>query len=121
VKSNGRKGADEKMTRLEVIKLIGDVLTRIDVLRGSLSPDDPDRKELDSIRKDLDRKQLQLSKNQFDDNTQAFIKATGQLEAINDDLKQTIKSINKVAETLANLKRFVAAVDGIVGTVLPVV
>ena len=109
------------MTRIELIKLIGDVLTRIDVLRGSLSPSEPSRKELDAIRKDLDKKQLQLSKNQFDENTQAFIKATGQLEGINNDLKQTIKSINKVAETLANLKRFVSAIDGIVGAVLPIV
>jgi len=48
------------MTRIELIKLIGDVLTRIDVLRGSLAPAEPSRTELDGIRKDLDRKQLQL-------------------------------------------------------------
>jgi len=109
------------MTRLELIKLIGDVLTRIDVLRGSLSPGEPNRIALDGIRKDLDASQLQLSKNQFDDNTQAFIKATAELDAINADLQETIKSINKVAETLTNLKRLVAAVDGIVGAVLPIV
>ena len=109
------------MTRIELIKLIGDVLTRIDVLRGSLAPAEPSRTELDGIRKDLDRKQLQLSKNQFDDNTQAFIKATGQLEVINDDLKQTIKSVQKVVETITNLKRFVTAVNDITGSVLHLV
>jgi hypothetical protein len=49
------------MTRLELIRSIGDVLTKLDVLRGSISFDEPSREDLDSLRRKLDKKQLQLA------------------------------------------------------------
>jgi hypothetical protein len=106
------------MTRLELIKLIGDVLTELDVLRGSLLPDEPNRKKLDKLRKQLDKRQLQLSQNQFDDNTKGFQQATRALEVINKELTKTISNEENIATTIENLKRFVKAVDGIVGVVL---
>ena len=109
------------MTRLELIKLIGDVLTKLDVLRGSLLPDAPDRLDLDRLRRQLDRKQLQLVQNQFDENTQKFQNAIERLEAVNKELKKTINDVEKVAATIANLKRFVKAVDEIIGAVAPFV
>ena len=107
------------MTRLELIKLIGDVLTKLDVLRGSLMPDDPARRELNRLRKQLDGSQLKLVQTQFNENTKAFLQATAELEAINKDLKKTLTSVEKLVTTITNLKRFVAAVNGIVGAVAP--
>jgi hypothetical protein len=108
------------MTRQELIKLIGDVITRLDILRGGLLPEDARRHALDLLRNDLDGRQLQLVKNAFDDNTAAFQSATEELKSINSDLKQTLNDITALATTLNNLQRFVAAVDNIVGVALGV-
>jgi hypothetical protein len=108
------------MTRQELIKLIGDVITRLDILRGGLLPEDPRRHVLDLLRNDLDGRQLQLVKNAFDENTPVFQSATEQLKSINSDLKQTLNDINALATTLNNLQRFVSAVDNIVGVALGV-
>ena len=107
------------MTRLELIKLIGDILTKLDVLRGSLLPGEPDRVQIDDLRKHLDHLQLQLVKSQFDDNTQDFLQAGKNISAINKDLKQTIDNVEQRVTTIANLKRFVAAVDSLVTTFAP--
>lgn len=107
------------MTRLELIKLIGDLLTKIDVLRGSLIPDSPNRSALDHIRKSLDKKQLVLSQNQFDDNTQEYIDAAKKLEDINREVKKTISKIEKLVETIENLKRLVGAVENIIKVAIP--
>src|SRR5689334_13857575 len=107
------------MTRMELITLIGDVLTRLDVLRGSLMPDDPNRHQLDELRDSLDAKQRKLAQNQFDDNMAAFQQATTQLTSVNAALRVTIGQIQRVVDTLANLTRFVSAVDTIVGIAVP--
>jgi hypothetical protein len=109
------------MTRTQLIKMIGDTLTKMDVLRGSLTPGEPNRKTLDAARKELDRLQVKLSKNVFDDNTEVFKKASKDIEAINNDLKQTIKDLKKIVDTMTNINRFLGAVDGIVKAVLPLV
>lgn len=107
------------MTRLELIRLIGDVLTRVDVSRGSLSSDEPNRDELDDLRRKLDRMQLKLARNEFDDNTEAFQQAAEELEIINRSLRRTINDIERLVTTIQNLRRFVAAVNNIVGVALP--
>jgi len=107
------------MTQIELIKLIGDVLTKLDVLRGSLLPNEPNRTELDRLRKQLDGLQLKLSKNIFDENTSGFLKATKDLEAVNKELKKTLNKIEKIVTTLETLKRFVTVVDDIVKIALP--
>jgi len=109
------------MTRQQLITLIGDVLTRLDVLRGSMLPEDPRRHALDILRNDLDGRQRQLVKNQFDDSTAEFQEATASLKALNSELKQTLDEIAALEETLKNLERFVSAVDEIVGVALGVV
>jgi DNA repair exonuclease SbcCD ATPase subunit len=102
------------MTRLELIKLIGDVLTKLDVLRGSLLPNESNRGELDRLRKKLDKKQLQFSRNEFIDSARPFQQATAELEKIHKELRKTINRTEEIATTLKNLKRFVKAIDDIV-------
>ncbi len=109
------------MTKLELITLIGDVLTELDVLRGSLMPDDPRRHDLDEIRSRLDARQLQLAKSQFDTNTEGFKQATARLKEINVELKSTLNEVNALVDTIANLRRFVSAVDDVIGAVIPLV
>ena len=107
------------MTRLELIRLIGDELTKVDVLRGSLSPDDANREELNRLRRKLDGMQLKISQNEFDDNTHAFQQAAEELSVINRSLRRTINDIEKLMTTIQNLRRFVDAVNNLIGVVLP--
>jgi ABC-type transporter Mla subunit MlaD len=109
------------MTRLELITLIGDLIERLTVLAGSMMPDDPRRPELDDLLERLDAQQLQLAKTQFDENTASFKQATAALKEINIQLKATLDDVNALVETIANLKRFVSAVNDIIGAALPLV
>ena len=49
------------MTKIDLIKLIGDLLVRIDVVCGSLLPNNPQRNGLDQLRAMLDERQLALA------------------------------------------------------------
>ena len=107
------------MTRTELIKLIGDVLTKLDVLRGSLLPGEPNRIELDRLRKGLDSLQLKLVKNDFEDNTKKYLDATEKLRSVNGDLKKTITKLEKIVTTLETVKKLVAVVDEIISIAIP--
>ena len=101
------------MTKLECIKLLGDIIVRLDTQRGSLSPGTPKRKKLDEIRRILNEKQLELADLIFDENTAAYKAATDKLTAINKDIKKTIDDVDKVAKTFAALASLVTAIDGL--------
>ena len=107
------------MTRLELIKLIGDVLKRLDVLGGSLLPTDPSQSEISRLRKKLDRMQLQLVKDDFDDSTAAFQAATDKLAIVNESLRKTINDIDRLVTIIETLKDFVNVVNKIIGIVFP--
>jgi Glu-tRNA(Gln) amidotransferase subunit E-like FAD-binding protein len=109
------------MSRLELIKLIGDVITELDILRGSLNPNDIRRHDLDEIRKRLDSRQLQLAKNQFNDNTMVFQEVTSSLIGINAEIKGTLNDLNAFVDTIDNLRRFISAIDEVMQAVLPLV
>ena len=109
------------MTKTELIELIGDVIVKVDELSTRFLRNDPERRPLDELRDALDAAQLRLVQEQFDENTAAFQQATASLAAINADLKRTIGDVNRVVETVANLRRFVSALDEIVGIAAPFV
>ena len=98
------------MTQLEVIRMIGDVLTEIDVAVGSLVPGDPDLTALQDLRRLLDSRQLVLSRQVFDDNTASFQQAAAELKAVNDNIQGTIRRIDEMAKVIENVTRFLGAV-----------
>lgn len=102
------------MTRLEVIQMIGDLIAEIDIARGSLMPDDPDRHTLDDQRVLLDDRQRKLSQSLFNDNSQAFQAAAANLAQINEEISGTIKSIENIITTMANIQRFLDATTSLV-------
>jgi hypothetical protein len=102
------------MTRTDVIEMIGDVLTQIDIARGSLMPDDPNRHKLDDLRILLDDKQRKLTQADFNDNSSAFQNAANDLKAVNDQISGTISSVKNMVTTLANITRFLNAVTSLV-------
>ncbi len=109
------------MTRLDVIKMIGDVITDIDVARGSLLPDDPNRHQLDDLRILLDDRQRKLSKAAFDDTTQQFQDSAQKLQAVNDQIRGSIQQVNKIVTLLSNIKTFLDAVTSLMTTIGPFV
>jgi hypothetical protein len=111
------KKANE-MERLRLIKLIGDLLTELDILRGSMMPNEENRVKLDVIRDDLDTRQRALSNNLFSDNTSKYLEATKELKSINDNIKQTLKEVEKVETTIKDLNKFISVVDKIISIVL---
>ena|SRR6187399_2695978 len=97
------------MTQLEVIRMMGDVLTEIDVAVGSLLPGDPNLTALQDLRRLLDSRQLVLSRQVFDDNTTRFQQAAGELKAVNDDIRGAIRRIENMTKVIENVTRFLTA------------
>jgi hypothetical protein len=94
------------MTKLELIRLIGDVLTEIDMQIGDLLPNDPKQRELQDLRLLLDDRQRRLAGQAFNDNTTAFQRAAEELQSINGDIKQTIADVARIQDTINNVTRF---------------
>ena len=105
------------MTQLEVIRMIGDVLTEIDVAIGSLRPGDPDLTRLQDLRRLLDARQLDISRQVLEDNTERFQRAARDLSGINNEIKDTIARIDDMVAVIANVTRFLNAVSSFVTTV----
>ena len=107
------------MTRLDVVQMIGDIITEIDVARGSLLPDDPDRLKLDDLRVLLDDRQRKLSQAVFDENTPGFQSAGQALKSVNDQIQGTIQDVTNIVNVFDNINRFLGAVNSLISTVAP--
>lgn len=105
------------MTQLDVIRMIGDVLTEIDVAVGSLLPTDPDLVRLQDLRRLLDARQLALSRQLFEDNTEQFRNASARLKAVNDEIVGSIRRIDDLVTVIRNVTRFIDAVTSFMGTI----
>ena len=99
------------MTKLDCIRLLGDIIVRLDTQRGSLSPGTPRRKKLDEVRSELNERQLALADLVFDEGTVVYKEAADKLTEINKNIKNTINDVNRVTETFASLAKLVTAVD----------
>jgi hypothetical protein len=98
------------MTQLDVIRMIGDVLTGIDVAAGSLMPDDPNLVRLQDQRRLLDARQLILSRQLFDENTARFQSAAADLSAVNEQIRGRLGRIEDMIGVLHDVARFLDAV-----------
>ena len=100
------------MTVNELIRLIGDVLTRLDVLGSDLHGTDQEeevrrrRGELDELQRTIVRSELQAA-------TERYRELTSDLVAINADLQLTINEVEQAAQTLETMVRFVEVVGEI--------
>ena len=110
---------EDRMSRLDVIEMIGDFITEIDIARGSLMPDDPHRHQLDDQRLLLDERQRKLSQSVFDANTAQFQDAAKKLSAVNDQVSDSIRHVENIQVVLSNITRFFNAVTGLMSVVAP--
>ncbi|HEY2384893.1 MAG TPA: hypothetical protein VGK48_27270 [Terriglobia bacterium] len=109
------------MTKIELLRLIGDVLTELDVQIGSLLPSDPKHRQLQQLRFALDDRQRKLAGQLFSDNTPAFQTAADQIQRTNDELKQTIADINRIQQTIDTVTRLIGSVTNLATAVGAVV
>jgi hypothetical protein len=105
------------MNRLDVIRMVGDVITEIDVLRGSLLPDDPSRQKLNDCRILLDDRQQRLARKVFDDSTPEFAAAAAKLKKINTQIEASIDKLDNLEATLKNIKSFIDSVTNLLSAV----
>lgn len=107
------------MSGPDTIKMIGDVIAKIDVMRGSLLPDDPQRHDLDNQRNLLDDKQKRLSRAVFDDTTQAFKDGAAKLAVINGQIQESLDQLDSVLNTLQLIESFTNSVTTLLSAVAP--
>lgn len=101
------------MTHLELIRLIGDVIVKVDELRSTLDRENPNRIILDNIRDELDTIQRKLVRSIINDNTGEFKSLTNSLKKINKELRETIDDADKIAQNLETLVKFVRVIQKI--------
>jgi hypothetical protein len=107
------------MSGLDTIQMIGDVITKIDVMRGSLLPNDPQRHALDDQRILLDDKQKRLSRAVFDDTAQAFTDGAAKLAVINGQIQDSLNKLDSLLNTLQLIESFTNAVTTLLSAVAP--
>jgi hypothetical protein len=101
------------MSQLEVAQLIGNILTKLDMLLASpdLPSSSPDWQTLYALRKHLDDQQRELVKAIFDEDTAQFSQLSQQLKDANDQLQQVINDINKIATIIEYVSKAASVVD----------
>jgi hypothetical protein len=108
------------MTKLELIQMIGDVLTNLDVVIGSLLPSDPKHRQLLDLRLLLDDRQRVLSQQTFVENSELFQQAAQELAKIDDDIRETIRRVDRLNTTIENVTRFLNSLTSLVTTLAAV-
>src|SRR5712692_9992800 len=100
------------MTRVELVRLIGDVLRQLDDLQTSRSAD-PKGAVPPEVRSALAKQQLKIAITDLDENTPAFSKAIADIVALNARLHEAIESADNGVALVDNLNCFVKTVDGL--------
>jgi hypothetical protein len=105
-----------EMNQVDVVEMIGDQLTQIDMAIARLTPSDPSAAELTALRRSLDQQQQLLVKQAFDDNTAEFQKAAKDLKTVNDSIAGGIQKIDRIATVIDDVTRFMTSVTNLVTT-----
>src|ERR1700722_9305956 len=114
LRRNERDGPE--MDLVDVVEMIGNRLTQIDMAIARLSPSDPNAAELTALRQSLDQQQRLLVKLAFDVNTSRFQEASKDLKAVNDNLADSIQKIDRIATAIDDVTRFLTTVTNLVAT-----
>ncbi len=101
------------MIRVELVRLIGDVLRQLDNLKTDRSAD-LSSAVLTEVRNALAKQQLKIAITDLDESTPAFLKAIEDILALNAKLHGAIGSADNGVALVDNLNSFVKTVDGLV-------
>jgi len=103
------------MTKIDVVRQIGDVLTQVDTQLSApdFSPSTPEWQQLFALRKHLDDQQRELVQEIIQDDTTTFQGLAKQLSAAADSLKKVATGIAKIGSILKTVSEVSAIVDKI--------
>ncbi len=100
------------MTRVDLVRLIGDVLRQLDLKTARSA--DPSGAVPAEVRNALAIQQLKIAITDLDESTPAFFKASEDILALNARLNGAIQSADDGMALVDSLKRFVKTLDGLV-------
>jgi hypothetical protein len=103
------------MTRVELVRIIGDVLRQLDNLKPNRSAD-PGSAVPPEVRHALAKQQLKIAITDLDESTPAFFKASEDILALDARLHDAIESADNGFPLVDKLKSFVKTVDGLVAS-----
>lgn len=103
------------MTLVELVKLIGNILTEIDSVlsRPELSTSDPKWQQLYALRKHLDDQQRELVRLSINLNDAAYTAVTQKITAANDEMCQVLGNLAKVGKVITNAAKVAGYIDQI--------
>jgi hypothetical protein len=107
------------MTHLDVIRMIGNMLTEIDVRVGSLPAGDPRLIDLQDLRRLLDSRQLVLARQAFDESTPRFQQAAERLRAVNGEVRAELDRLDDAVAVIDNVARFLSEVTRFMTSLQP--
>lgn len=91
----------------DLIRAVGDLIVKVDVLSTEFNPGVPERLVLDDIRDDLDVFQRKFVRAYFDTTIPQIKSKVDSLSTINSEIKKTINNLDKFAKTLEQLVKFI--------------
>ena|ERR1700674_5353382 len=103
------------MTRVELVRLIGDVLRQLDSLKTNRSAG-PNGAVPPEVRSALAKQQLKIAITDLDESTPAFSKAIADIVALNSRLHGATESADNGVALVNNLKCFLKTVDGLLAS-----
>ncbi|MGA2403285.1 MAG: hypothetical protein ABSG91_16515 [Syntrophobacteraceae bacterium] len=94
------------MTKLELIKLIGDLIVKIDeVILSGKGLQDPERPGWEKSRKRLNDAQRELGKLVFREDDSRYVEYTDELNKVNKSLKQELASLEELKKALGQVEQ----------------
>ena len=103
------------MTRVELVRLVGDVLRQLDSLKTDRSAD-LSGAVFTEVRNALAKRQLKIAITDLDESTPAFFKASQDILALKAELNGAIESADRSFALVDDLKCFVKTVDGLIAS-----
>lgn len=101
----------EEMHKLDIVRLLGNRLTSLDLLMASPDLNDADFRQIRKLRRTLDKMQGEFVAQAFRENTKKFQEAAARLEKVNDELETTIANVEKVAATIAAITSLISSAE----------
>jgi hypothetical protein len=98
------------VTKLEMIRTLGDAIVAADELASRFAPGTPRREECDAQRDRLDRDHRRLSRRMLDERALSFRSRTERLEQLGCELRVAIADTSSDAKALQTLADLVAVV-----------
>ena len=107
------------MTKLDVITIIGNILTQIDSVLSSpgLDPSSPQWQQLFALRKHLDDLQREIVRSMFQEDDDAFQTAAANIRQQNDQMQRVGAGIAKVASIIQIVSNVASAADQLLGAI----